>query len=308
MKQWLLLTLIATLFMLSCQRDEDAADAYGNFESDSQLVNAEMQGKILELNIEEGIVLKKGQKVGQLDTTQLHLNKLQVEASIKAIKAKLQDPGPQIRLIEKKMSVMDKEKARVEALIIGEAGTQKQLDDIQGQLDILQQQIETTRDQTNLANRALLGQIAPLKSQILQIEDQIQRAAIYNPIDGRVLLKLSEVDELASPLKALYKIANTSEMYLRAYVSGEQLPYISLGQKVRVEIDLDKDQNQSLEGEVSWISENAEFTPKTIQTKEERVNLVYAVKVRVENSEGKLKIGMPGELHFIKSPQENQAE
>ena len=301
MKNIVIASILMIIFASACDYNNHRADAYGNFEASDQLVSPEISGKILEFTVEEGVQLQKGQQVAIIDTTQFYLKKLQLYASINAIKSQLQDPGPQIDILKKKILVLNKEKDRVISLIKDDAGTQKQLDDIQGQLDILEQQIISTKEQSLIANRAMMGQIAPIESQILQLEDQINRCFVKNPVDGTVLLKFSEADEIASPLKALYKIADLSSLELRAYVNGEQLPNIAIGREVWVEIDRDSKSNERLGGKVSWIAERAEFTPKTIQTKEERVNMVYAFKVKVDNPDGKIKIGMPGEVYFDKS-------
>lgn len=298
MKQFTLFITLALLLLSSCSNKGDLADAYGNFESTDQLVTPEMPGKLLIFHVEEGKTLEKGDTVAMVDTTQLYLKKLQLRASIKAIKGKLQDPRPQIELLQKQKEVLNKELKRVQSLLAADAATPKQLDDLQGKIDVLDQQVKTTREQSALANRALLSQIPPLETQILQLDDQISRCYVINPTDGTVLLKLVEEGEMVAQSRALYKIADLSTMELRAYISGDQLADIAIGQKVIVEIDKDEDSNQALEGEISWVSYQAEFTPKTIQTKEERVNLVYAFKVKVNNDEGKLKIGMPGEVYF----------
>jgi len=297
---------LCSLVLLSCKEEKNDADAYGNFESTDQIVSAESSGKMISFSVEEGQLLTPGQSIGLVDTTQLYLKKMQLNASIKAIKGKLQDIEPQVNLIKKQISVLKKERDRVLALLKEEAATQKQLDDIQGKLDIFDQQILTIKAQNKNANRAVLSQTEPIKAQILQVEDQIKRCEIVNPTNGTVLLKLGKEGEMVSPMKPLYKIADVSSMELRAYVSGEQLPHISLNQDVFIEIDENEDDNKRVTGKISWISDRAEFTPKTIQTKEERVNLVYAFKVKVDNKEGNLKIGMPGEVHFLKGKGEEQ--
>lgn len=298
MKKYFILIILATGLLSSCSNNGNQADAYGNFESTDQLVTVEIPGKLLFLNLQEGQTINKGDTIALVDTTQIHLKKLQLKASIQAIRGKLQDVGPQISLLEKQVQVLEKEKKRVVSLLAKEAATQKQLDDLQGKIDVFNQQIQTTIDQNKIANRAILSQIPPLKTQLLQLEDQISRCFVINPTDGTVLLKFVEPGEIVNQARPLYKVANLSSMELRAYISGEQLDNITIGQKVDVEIDKDDDTNQRMEGEVSWISDRAEFTPKTIQTKEERVNLVYAFKVRVNNEAGKFKIGMPGEVHL----------
>lgn len=302
MKYWILksIILLGIILISACGPKDDLADAYGNFESRDQMVFSEMPGKLMFFNVETGNEIKKGDTIGMVDTLQLHLKKQQLYASIKAIKGKLQNASPQQDLIRKQITVLDKEKNRVLSLLKDEAATQKQLDDIQGKIDVFHQQIKTIEAQTQLANSALLSQIAPIKSQIIQIDDQIDRCFIKNPMSGTVLLKFAESGDILNPAKPLYKIANTKTLELRAYISGDQLADIKLGQKLWVEVDANKEEMRRFEGKVTWIAEKAEFTPKTIQTKEERVNLVYAIKVSVDNASGKLKIGMPGEIKFKK--------
>ena len=306
MKNNVLLFCLLCISLIRCGDKNASADAYGNFESRDVLVTAEIPGRLLFLSVAEGTTIEKGDTIGLVDTVSLHLKQTQLESSIQAIRKQLQDPGPQIRLLEKQIDVLEKEKTRLLALIADEAATPKQLDDLQGKLDVLQQQISTTRDQNAIANRAILSQIAPLQRQIEQIRDQISRCYIVNPLSGTVLMQLTEPGELVSPQKALYKIARLDQLEIRAYLSGDQLGQISLGQEVWVKVDGANGKLESMPGKVSWIADQAEFTPKTIQTREERVNLVYAFKVQVENSTGMLKLGMPGEVYFRDPGKENQ--
>lgn len=287
------------LLVVSCQEVEERADAYGNFEANEIIVSAEGSGKILALEVEEGQRLEAGQYIGLVDTVPLHLKKMQLLASIKTINSKTQDAQPQIEVLQEQKANLLREEKRVKALLADKAATPKQLDDIQGQIQVVDQQIQATRKQTATLNRGILGEKDPVQAQILQLDDQIQRCYIYNPIDGTVLAKLAESHEFTATGKPLYKIANLKELILRVYVSGAQLPQLKIGQQVEVFIDADKTTNQSLTGTLSWISDQAEFTPKIVQTKEERVNLVYAAKIRVPN-DGRLKIGMPGEVKFGK--------
>jgi HlyD family secretion protein len=297
MKTPFLLSFAFLALLFSCDNNNGLADAYGNFEATEVLISAEATGKILMLDLEEGRRLQAGQLVGIIDTTQLHLKKLQLLAGIQAVSGKTQDAQPQIEILKEQKQNLLREKTRIEALLKDNAATPKQLDDIKGQIDVVDQQIASAQSQTQTFNRGVLGEIDPLRVQIRQVEDQIGKCYVYNPIDGTVLLKFAEPAEVTSMGKPLYKIADLKEMILRVYVSGAQLPHLKIGQKVQVLIDEDKETNRSLEGTVAWISDKAEFTPKIVQTKEERVNLVYAVKIRVQN-DGSLKIGMPGEVMF----------
>lgn len=295
MKTPSLFLLSAALFLTACRENGGTSDAYGNFEAQEVVVSAEGSGQLLRFEVEEGRELKAGQPVGLIDTTQLHLKRQQLRASIQAVTGKTQEVQPQVDvLLEQKQNLLREEK-RFKALIAANAATPKQLDDIQGQIEVVDKQIAAALSQNKTANRGILAEIAPLQAQIDLVGDQIRRCYINNPIDGTVLLKLAEPYEMAAMGKPLYTIARMDELELRAYISGDQLPLIQLGQEVEVLIDEDKENNRSLSGTVSWISGKAEFTPKTIQTKEERVNLVYAFKVKVKN-DGSLKIGMPGEV------------
>jgi HlyD family secretion protein len=285
------------LLCFACEEQTDLADAYGNFEAQELVISAEANGKLMQFELEEGQVLKKGQIIGFIDTTQLHLKKEQLLASIKTISGKQQDAEPQVAVYEEQKKNLLREKNRVEALLKDKAATPKQLDDIMGQIEVVDRQIKAAREQSQTFNQGLLGETAPIRIQIKQLEDQIKKSYITNPVNGTVLLKLAEASEFVNMGKPLYKIAELSEMDLRIFVSGMQLPKIKLGQEVNVFIDEDETNNKQISGVISWISDKAEFTPKIVQTKEERVNLVYAVKVTVKN-DGALKIGMPGEVRF----------
>jgi HlyD family secretion protein len=296
MQKYLLLLFIPlALGLTACEPETNGADAYGNFEVREIIVSAEANGKILLLDVEEGQTLQAGQLVALIDTVPLHLQKQQLLAGIQTVHTKTQDAQPQIEVLEEQKANLLREKKRVEALLADKAATPKQLDDINGQIEVVDKQIAAARSQTSTLNRGILGEIGPIREKIKLIEDQIRRCYVYNPMEGVVLLKLAEPTEMTAAGRPLYKIADLSEMELRAYVSGAQLPEVKIGQEVEVRIDQGVEGFRSLNGQVSWIASQAEFTPKTIQTKEERVNLVYAIKVKVPN-DGSLKIGMPGEV------------
>lgn len=285
--------LAIPLFFAACNGSDNRSDAYGNFEAKEIIVSAEAQGKILELNIEEGETLSEGQYVGVIDTIPLSIQREQLMAQKNAVASKLTNIRAQIAVQEEQKSTLKIEKERMENLYNENAATKQQYDDIRGKYDVLVKQIEATKTQISSVTR----EMQVIDKQIKLLNDQISRAKIINPVNGTVLEKYLEEKEIAVTGKALYKIARLDEIELRVYVSGAQLPSVKLGQKVSVFIDKDKETNQEYEGEVFWISDQAEFTPKIIQTKEERVNMVYAVKIRVKN-DGKLKIGMPGEVKF----------
>jgi HlyD family secretion protein len=286
--------LIVIAFLLSaCSGKNSKADAYGNFETTEVIVSSEIQGKVINFIVEEGKTYKTGEVVGQIDTIQLILKRDQLIAQRKASAAKISNILSQITVQEEQKRTLLVDKERIEKLLKDNAVPFKQLDDINGKIQVTDKQIASIKTQ----NASVINELTAMDKQIAQMIDQINRCKIVNPINGTVLDKYIEPFEIAMPGKALYKIADINQMILRVYVSGAQLPSIKVGQKVNVIIDKNAKENQSLEGTISWISSQAEFTPKIIQTKEERVNLVYAVKVSV-NNDGKLKIGMPGEVKF----------
>ncbi|MCB9288094.1 MAG: HlyD family efflux transporter periplasmic adaptor subunit [Lewinellaceae bacterium] len=307
MKKSSIFLFLAAFTLTACQENGETADAYGNFEAQEVIVSAEGNGQLLQFDVEEGQELQPGQFIGLIDTTQLHLKRQQLLASIQAITGKTQEVQPQIDVLLEQKQNLAREEKRLKALVADNAATPKQLDDIQGQIEVVDKQIAAARSQNKDLNKSILAEIAPLQAQINLVSDQIRRCYISNPIEGTVLLKLAEPHEMVAMGKPLYTIAGIDELELRAYISGEQLPHIQIGQQVEVQIDRDKETNRSLTGAISWISDKAEFTPKTIQTKEERVNLVYAFKVKVKN-DGSLKIGMPGEVVLPGKEEETAAK
>ena len=288
-------TVFALFALSSCSNNKKLSDAYGNFEAVETIVSAEASGKLLELKIEEGQEIEQGDVIGYIDTVQMYLKRQQLIAAKKTTATRYKNISSQIDVLQEQKKTALVEKNRAENLLRDNAGTQKQLDDINGNLNIIDKQINSIRTQ----NSTVSGDMSGLDVQIQQINDQISKSIIINPIRGTVLMKLAENSEIVSFGKPLYKIADLSVIDLRVYVSGVQLPEVKIGQKVKVLIDAGKDSYREMEGTVSWISSKAEFTPKIIQTKEERVNLVYAVKIKVAN-DGSLKIGMPAEVVFIK--------
>lgn len=291
------LTLI--LLFPACRQEETTADAYGNFEATETIVSAEASGKLLFLKAEEGQTLQAGELVALVDTALLHLQKQQLRATLGTIGKKTQDPNPQIAVLESQKANLIRERDRVKNLLADKAATPKQLDDLNGQIEVVERQIAAARKQAGTANTGILGEKDPVLAQIQVLEEQIRRCYVRNPVGGTVLTKIAEPAEVVGFGSPLYKIAPLDTLELRAYLSGDQLASLKIGQQVTVQIDDEGGGVRSLPGQVSWISSKAEFTPKTIQTKEERVNLVYAFKVRVANGEGALKIGMPGEVVFI---------
>jgi HlyD family secretion protein len=305
----LLFGTIASLLIIGCNRDENTFDASGTFEADETIVSSEMPGKILSFNVEEGMQIPKDSIVGSVDATNIDLQQQQVEASINALNEKTANVNPQVELLQNQLAVQQSqldnllhERTRIENLLKSDAATPKQLDDINSQIDVVKKSMAVTQQQINVKkndiatqNRSILSEAEPLRKRVAQLEDQQQRANIINPVSGTVITKYAEAGEITSSGKALYKIADLSELNLRAYITGVQLPTIKLGQQVKVMIDQGEKKYKEYSGNIIWISDKAEFTPKTIQTKEERANLVYAIKVKVKN-DGFLKIGMYGEV------------
>jgi HlyD family secretion protein len=288
-----LLVLIIPVILVACSGNNNESDAYGNFEAKEVMVSAEAQGKIIQLNLEEGDLLNENQQVGLIDTTIQSLQKQQLFAQKQAISTKIASINAQIAVQEEQKQNLQNEKSRIEKLYTDKAATQQQFDDINSKYDVLVKQIAATKTQID----AVYMELNLVDKQVDVLDEQIKKAIIVNPIQGTVLEKYIEAGEIAAFGKAIYKIAKLDEIDLRVYISGAQLPNVKIGQTVNVYIDKNKDANEELEGIVSWISDQAEFTPKIIQTKEERVNMVYAVKIKVKN-DGKLKIGMPGEVKF----------
>lgn len=307
----------------SCNNNKNNFDATGSFEADEVVVSAEQLGRIVQLNVEEGQVLDSNTIIGQIDVTALNIQKEQTKASVDAISEKVNNAAPQVDILQaqiitqkaqiqtlkQQLAVLSKEVTRTQNLVNADAATQKQLDDLVGQQSILQKQILAAQDQigvlnsqiksartnVNIQNRGILSELNPTKKRIDILDEQISRGQIKNLYAGTVLTKYAMAGEYTTIGKPLYKIADLSTITLRAYITGNQLPNVKLNQKVKVHTDDGKGGFKETEGTITWINDKAEFTPKTIQTKDERANLVYAIKVKVKN-DGSYKIGMYGEI------------
>ena len=289
--------ILITALLLACSNGNGDFDATGTFESEEVIVSSEAMGKLLKFDVEEGMILKQDQVVGLVDTTQLYLKKKQLESTIRSVLSKQPDIPKQLAAIQEQIATAEREKIRIEDLVSSDAATTKQLDDINSQLDLLNKQYDATKSSLTITKQGMRSETLPLIAQVEQIQDQINKSIIRNPIDGTVLTRYAMQDEVTSNGKALYKIADLSEMILRAYINGDQLGQVKLDQKVKVFVDKGDGEQKELDGEIYWVSSKSEFTPKTIQTKDERANLVYAIKVKVKN-DGYLKIGMYGEIKF----------
>lgn len=290
--------MFMALIISSCSTNKNANDASGVFEAIEVIVSSEANGKILALDITEGKEVKKDQDLGHIDSTQLYLSKLLLEANKQAILSGKPDIKSQIDAIQKEIDRLEHDKKRIERLLKGDVATQKQLDDVNAMIAILNAKLiaQETALHTNVNTINQNSQVVDV--QLTQLEDQISKCRITSPINGIILVKYAEQGELTGIGKPIFKVADLSEMILRAYITADQLEYISLGQEVEVSAEYGKDGNKSYKGVVNWISSKAEFTPKTIQTQNERANQVYAIKISIPN-DGFIKIGMYGGVNFI---------
>lgn len=298
MKSRNLLGLCSLLALFSaCGNGAPKYDATGTFETTEVLVSAEASGRLLYFDIEEGMLLKAGEEVGVVDTVQLYLKKLQLEASLKSVEEQRPDILKQVAATKEQISAAQRERNRVANLLKVGAANQKQLDDAEDQLEVLRKQLVAQNSTLSNSHQSLTWQSSSVGIQVAQVEDQLRKCHITSPITGTVLAKYAEAGELTAMGTPLFKVANTEQMYLRAYITSEQLSQVKLGQKVTVFSDYGTDEHKQYPGVVTWISDTSEFTPKTILTKNERANLVYAVKIAVHN-DGLLKIGMYGGVEF----------
>ncbi len=284
------------MFAAACN-NEITFDASGSFEAVEVIISSEANGVIKELNIEEGQIVKAGQIIGYIDSIQLFLKKKQIETQVTALLAKKPNIPVQLSALQEQLKAAVAEQARIGNLVKAEAATAKQLDDMNAQVEIIRKQIDAQKSALNITSEGIGNDVKPLLVQIEQLEDQLQKCVIVCPVGGTVLTKYVEQNEMALTGKPLYKIADLSNIFLRAYISGNQLTQVKLNQKVKVSTDDGAGGNREGEGTITWISDKAEFTPKTIQTKDERANLVYAIKIKVKN-DGTYKIGMYGEVNF----------
>lgn len=295
MKQFIYIVVVL-LMLASCKNNEEQYDASGTFEATEIMVSSEVSGKILQFDVQEGQVLEQLQVIGLIDSVQLHLKKQQMQASMNALKARRPEVSKQIAALEQQISTAKSEKQRIENLVKANAANQKSLDDVNAQIAVLEKQLIALKSTLDISNRGISEDLLSMEIQIEQINDQLNKCRIYSPINGTLLAKYAEAGELAIPSKALFKVADIENMTLRAYITSDQLTQLKIGQTLKVYADFGND-TREYPGTVSWISSKAEFTPKTIQTKNERENLVYAVKIAVKN-DGFLKIGMYGQVHL----------
>ena len=289
--------LVLALAMTACGKGNKAYDASGVFESTEVTISAEGNGKIMSLGIQEGDRLEAGAVVGCIDTVQLFLSKVQLEASRRAVGSGRLNISRQIAALESQIVKQRQELDRFTKLEQAGASNRKQVEDIQAQLDILERQLAAQKESLQNANSNVSGQADAIEAQIAQLEDRIRKCVITSPVSGTVLAKYSEAGELAVQGRALFKVADLENIRLRSYITADQLTNIKLGQAVKVYADQGTSGRKEYAGTLVWISDKAEFTPKTIQTRDERANLVYAVKIAVKN-DGLIKLGMYGEVKF----------
>lgn len=284
---------LALLILGACKNGEKKSDAYGNFEAVETIVSSETAGKLLSMEVKQGDQLEAGKLIAQIDTTEIILKKLQTEAQLVASETKRQNVTAQINVLKEQKKNVQTTQQRISKMFADKAATQQQMDDINGQLNVLDKQVSATNTQFQL----IASEMEVIKRQLDLFNEQLTRCQIKSPAKGTVLETYLETGELATPAKPVLKMADLSNLELKVYVSGAQLPNVKLGNEVKVLIDSGAKEMQSFSGKISWISSESEFTPKIIQTKEERVKLMYAVKIVVAN-DGSLKIGMPGEVVF----------
>lgn len=287
----------ALILGLAACNNDGTFDASGSFEAVETVISAEATGTLKLFQVEEGQSLEAGQQVGYVDTVQLYLKKKQLESQMEALAAKKPNIQVQLSALNEQLKTAEVEKKRIENLLKADAATTKQLDDVNAQIAVIRKQIEAQKSTLEISSTGINKDILPLGIQIEQLNDQLLKSRIVNPFNGTVIAKYAEQSEMVTAGKPLYKIADLSEIILRVYISANQLPQVKLNQTVKVHTDDVKGGFVETEGVITWISDKAEFTPKTIQTKEERANLVYAMKVKVKN-DGTYKIGMYGEVNF----------
>lgn len=284
---------ILMISILSSCNSKPSSDAYGNFIDDATMISSESAGKLIFYSIEQGQHIAKGEKVAVVDTMQLHLKKGILASGIETIQSKAQNVSAQKLVLKEQLDALNINQNRISELFKDSAATQKQFDDINAQVKIIKQQIQNI----SIQKQSVLAEQNGLEAQIAQVNDLIKKSVVTNPIDGEVLINFAKANEFVAPGKPLYSIQDLSSLNLKAYISETQLSEIKLNDKVTVEVDALKG-TKSFEGHIFWVNDKAEFTPKQIQTQEERQNLVYAIKIKVPNPKGVLKIGMPANISF----------
>jgi len=289
----LLFLVLGFVLFIGCQQ-QDTSDAYGQFEATETTISTEVSGKLIQFSVDEGDFLEESRRVGIVDTVMTDLKRKELRDQIAAIRSRIESIDAQIEVQREELELANVNLKRIKRMYEDSAATDQQLDEAQSKVDIIKKRIDAL--QTD--KKQVMSEIRATRSRIPQLNEQIKDAIIVNPVKGTVLTSFAEQYEMVQASQPLYRIANLDTLTLRVYVSGAQLPNVKIGQQVIVLIDKNKTENQSMQGKITWIASEAEFTPQMIQTKEERVSQVYAVEVDVPNPDGKLKIGMPGEVQF----------
>lgn len=285
--------IIALLLLAGCKNKTDQADAFGNFEATEVIVSAETNGRILQFEVTEGSRIEKGAEIALVDTTLLNLQKAEIEAGIQSIRSRIRNIDAQNEILKQQIENLSINISRIGKMLKDDAATQKQLDDLTGQEAVLKKQIAANNTQKS----SVASEINVYESKRATLNEQIARCAVKSPLGGTVIEKYSEPGEITAAGKPLVKIADLSVITLKAYVSGSQIGNLKIGQECTVRTDNGEKGYATFTGKITRVSEKAEFTPKIIQTKEERVTLVYAVDIEVQN-DGSMKSGMPGEVIF----------
>ncbi|MDR3261057.1 MAG: efflux RND transporter periplasmic adaptor subunit [Tannerella sp.] len=289
--------LCVAICLSACGNKQNGFDATGSFEADEVIVSSEAAGRILSFDVTEGREVAMNEKLGAVDSVQLYLSKLQLMKNVSSVRSNRPNVNTQIAAVKEQIAKQQTERARIENLLKAGAATKKQLDDIHSAIAVLERQLSAQQSALQNSVSSLDAQSSALEIQIAQIDDKLAKCVISSPIQGIILAKYAEAGELAVIGKPLFKVADMKHVFLRAYLTSAQLADVRLGQEVTVFADFGGDNRRKYRGNLSWISDKSEFTPKSIQTKDDRANLVYAVKIAVEN-DGYIKIGMYGELNF----------
>ena len=287
--------LIGAVMLAGCNKKDNQADAYGNFEATEVVVSSETNGRILQLNVSEGVEIDEGNIIALIDTTLFHLQKAEIDAGMRSIRTRINSINAQNDILDQQIANLNVNIARVGNMLKDEAATQKQYDDLAGQLAVLQKQISAN----NTQKASIAAELSVYESKKAMVNEQLVRSTVRSPLKGTVIEKYSEAGEITAAGKPIVKVADLTVIRLKAYVSGAQLGSIKIGQECSVRIDDGRKGYKTFTGKISYIADKAEFTPKIIQTKEERVTLVYAVLINVMN-DGSIKSGMPGEAIFDK--------
>ncbi len=287
------LIIIALIAVTGCRNDTSQADAFGNFEATEIIVSAETSGRVIRFEATEGTEIEKGSEIALIDTTLFHLQKAEIDAGMKGVRTRISSINAQNDILNQQITNLNINISRIENMLKGEAATKKQYDDLIGQSAVLEKQIAAN----NTQRASITAELSVFESKKATINEHLLRSRVTSPITGTLIEKYAEEGEMISAGRPIARIANLTEMKLKVYVSGAQLGSIKTGQECTVRTDKGAKEYITFSGVISYISGKAEFTPKIIQTKEERVTLVYAVTIDVKN-DGTMKSGMPGEAIF----------